>query len=188
MEFSIPVLLEHSVPMLFWSQSTSDIRIGWLMGLSYSFSFSVYLIDPTEGVRGIHYFFFFNNVYYFIFGCAGPSLLCWLFSACGEWGLLSSCGRNAWTYHHGLSCCGFWALEQRLGSCSAWTQLLCCMGHLGSRTEPVSPALAGRFFTTKPSGKSRSSLFFITTYLLQEEKGMYTLYANYVLIKASVCG
>ena len=167
MEFSVPVLLEHIVPMLFWSQSTSDIRIGWLMGLSYSF-----------GVRGIHYFLFFNNVCYFSFGCAGPSLLCWLFSACGEWGLLSSCGCNAWTYHCGLSCCGFWALEQRLGSCSAWTQLLCCMGHLGSRTEPVSPALTGGFFTTEPSGKSRSSLFFITTYLLQEEKGMYTLYAN----------
>ena len=69
MEFSVPVLLEHIVPLLFWSQSTSDIRIGWLMRLSYYFSFSIYLINPTEGVRGVHYYLLF----YF--------WLCWAFIA-----------------------------------------------------------------------------------------------------------
>ena len=59
---------------------------------------------------------------------------------------------------------------------------------LGSRIEPVFPALADGFFTTEPSGKPRSSLLFITAYLLQEEKGMYTLYVNYVLIKTTVYG
>ena len=31
---------------------------------------------------------FKTNFYLFIFGCAGSSLLCWLFSSCSEWGLL----------------------------------------------------------------------------------------------------
>ena len=30
-----------------------------------------------------------------IFGCAGFLLLHWLFSRCGKWGLLSSCGVQA---------------------------------------------------------------------------------------------
>ena len=60
------------------------------------------------------------NFYVFTFGCAGSSLLCMLFSSCGEWGQLSSCGE--WASHcsdfsrlcsraleHGLSCCGTWA-------------------------------------------------------------------------------
>ena len=43
----------------------------------------------------------------------------------------------------------------RLNSCGAWAQLLHGMWEL-PRTgiEPVSPALAGGFFTTKPTGKS----------------------------------
>ena len=69
--------------------------------------------------------------YLFIFGCAGFSLLCGLFSNCGEWGLLSSCGAEA-SYCDGFSCwgaqalghtgfssCGLWALEHRLNNCGA---------------------------------------------------------------------
>ena len=49
--------------------------------------------------------------FFLIFGCAGSSLLCGLFSSCSEWGLLSrSC---AWASHcGGFSCCGAQALGQ----------------------------------------------------------------------------
>ena len=40
----------------------------------------------------------------FIFYCSGPSLLCGLFSSCGGWGLLSSCGVRA-SHCRGFSCC-----------------------------------------------------------------------------------
>ena len=53
-----------------------------------------------------------------------------------------------------LSSCGFLALGHRLSSFGAWAKLLCCMWDLPrSGTEPVSPALAGGFFTTEPPGK-----------------------------------
>ena len=57
---------------------------------------------------------------------------------------------------HGLSSCGSWALERRPNSCvsqgpllrysveSFWTK---------DRTPPMSPALAGGFFTPEPPGK-----------------------------------
>ena len=57
----------------------------------------------------------------------------------------------------GLSSCGSWALEHRLNSFGARAQLLHSMWNLsGPGIEPVSPALAGRFFTTEPSGKPLS--------------------------------
>ena len=44
----------------------------------------------------------------------------------------------------GLRCC---ALEHRLSSCGTWAQLLCGMWDLpGPGLEPMSPALASRFF------------------------------------------
>ena len=55
----------------------------------------------------------------------------------------------------GLSSCGSWALERRLGSCGARAYLLHGMWDLpGSGLEPLSPALAGGFLTTAPPGKS----------------------------------
>ena len=54
----------------------------------------------------------------------------------------------------GLSSCGSRALEHRLNSCRPQALLLLGMWDLpGSEIEPVSPALAGRFFTTEPPGK-----------------------------------
>ena len=50
--------------------------------------------------------FFILKVYLFIFGCAGSSLLCGLFSSCGEWGLLSSCSVQAFHCGGGFSCYG----------------------------------------------------------------------------------
>ena len=77
--------------------------------------------------------FYYNFLKKFILG---SSLLCRLFSSCGEQGLVSSCG--VWASHcGGFSCCwaqaigckafntcGSWALEHRFYSCGAWAQLL----------------------------------------------------------------
>ena len=61
----------------------------------------------------------------------------------------------------GLSSCGSRALEHRLSSCGAQAQLLCGMWDLPwPGLEPVSPALAGRFLTTVPPGKSQDMKIF----------------------------
>ena len=87
------------------------------------------------------------------------SWLCWVFvaaqavSSCGEWGLLRSCGSRA-SHWGGLSCCRGRALEHRLSGCGAQALLLCGIWDLPrSGIEPVSPALAGKFFTTELPGK-----------------------------------
>ena len=75
--------------------------------------------------------------------CVGFSLWCLL--------LLWSTGSR----HVGFSSCGSWALERRLSSRGARAWLLCSMWDLpGPGLEPMSPALAGRFLTTAPPGKS----------------------------------
>ena len=113
----------------------------------------------------------------FIFDCAGSSLLRWLFLSFSKQGLLSSrsalashcggfsccgaraleralCSRGSVVAEHGFSSCSSWALEHRLSSCGPRALLLSGIWDLSrSRTEPVSPALAGRFFTTEPPGK-----------------------------------
>ena len=64
----------------------------------------------------------------------------------------------------GLGSCGSWALEHRL-SCGAQAYLLCGLWDLPRPgIEPMSPALAGRFFTTEPPGKPLHVLF-LTTFL-----------------------
>ena len=60
-------------------------------------------------------FVFFLKLAYF-FGCAGSSLLCRLFSSCGDEQPLSSCG--AWASHCGGFSCGAQALG-RVGFSSA---------------------------------------------------------------------
>ena len=52
-----------------------------------------------------------------------------------------------------LSSHGSQALEYRLGSCTRAQLLHRMWGLPGSGMEPVSPALAGGFFTTEPRGK-----------------------------------
>ena len=67
----------------------------------------------------------------FIFGCAGSSLLCGLFSGCGKQGLLSSCGaQTSVIAGSGLSSCGSQALEHSFNSCGAWAQLFHIMWNL----------------------------------------------------------
>ena len=100
-------------------------------------------------------FFFKNNfIYLFIFGCAGTLLLQGLFSSCGQWGLLFSCKAQA-LGHMFFSNWGSWALGHRLSNCGTQAYLLCSMWDLSwPGIEPVSPALAGRFFSTVSSEKS----------------------------------
>ena len=60
----------------------------------------------------------------------------------------------------GLSGCGSLALEHRLSSCGAWAWLPPSMwGFPGSGIKPVSPALAGGFFTLSLQGSPQ--VFFI---------------------------
>ena len=89
-----------------------------------------------------------------IYGCAVSLLQCGVFSRCGEWGLLSSCGARAF-HHGGFPCCRAQALGQAgFSSHAPWALLLPGMWDLpGSGIEPVSPALAGGFFTAESPGK-----------------------------------
>jgi len=65
----------------------------------------------------------------------------------------------------GFSSCGSQALEHRLNSCGAQPWLLQDKWNLArSGTEPVSPALAGRFLITEPPGKPINSLLNLYNY------------------------
>ena len=108
------------------------------------------------------FFFFFNKfIYLFIFVCIGSLLPCAGFSL---WWLLLAWSQALGTRVSvvvacGLSSCGSWALEHRRSSCGARAQLLRGMWDPpGPGLEPVSPALAGRFLTTVPPGKSFSQI------------------------------
>jgi len=60
-----------------------------------------------------------------------------------------------------LSGCSPWALERRLSSCGTWTYLLLSIWGLpAAGIEPVSPAFADGFFTTKPPGKPSTFLIY----------------------------
>ena len=98
----------------------------------------------------------------------------WTFSSWGEQGLLlqgtgfslqrlfllRSIGSGA----PGFSSCGSRAIEHRLDSCSARTRVRLTphgmWNLLESNIEPMSPALAGGFFTTELPGKPSSSGFY----------------------------
>ena len=88
-------------------------------------------------------FFFF---FFYLFGCAGSSLLCGLFSSGGYSSCSartshfsgSSCCRARGLGHKGfssrsfsrLSICSSWVLERRLRSCGTWALLPCSMWDL----------------------------------------------------------
>ena len=114
---------------------------------------------------------------------AGSSLLHELFSSCCELGLLSSCSAqasycsvfccSAWalgrsasaTEAGGLSSCGSQAVRIGASRCGTWALLLLGMQNLPrSGIEPVSPALAGSFFTTEPPEKPGSYHFYSVLY------------------------
>ena len=96
-------------------------------------------------------------MYFFIFSCAGSSLLLRCFSHCGvqapHCGGLSCCW-SVWALEcAGFSSCSSRVLEHRITSCGAWAQLLHSLWDVTeSGTKLVSPTLAGVFFTTELSG------------------------------------
>ena len=93
-------------------------------------------------------------IYYIFLTVLGLHRCARALSSCGKWELLPSCGAEA--SHCSGACCRAWALEC-LGfrSCGTWAWLPCSMWDLPRpRIEPMSHALAGRFSTTGPSGKS----------------------------------
>ena len=106
----------------------------------------------------LHIFFFYVD-HFLKIHVPSPvlsSLLHRLFSSCSAW--VSHCGGFSWCGVQALGCmgfdsCGSWALKNRLSSCREQAWLLWAMWDLpGSSTEPVSPALAGGFFTTELTG------------------------------------
>ena len=83
--------------------------------------------------------------------CGSRASHCGGFSCCRVWALGA---RASVVVACGLSSCGSWALERRLSSCGTGAQLLRTMRDLpGPGIKPVSPALAGGYSTTAPSGK-----------------------------------
>ena len=92
---------------------------------------------------------FFLSV--FLWGSAGSSLLHSGASGSG----FSCCGARA-VGHSGFKSCGTWPLGSRAQAQSLWLMGLVVCGTWDlprSGIKPVSPAVAGRFFTTEPVGK-----------------------------------
>ena len=85
----------------------------------------------------------------FIFGCAESSLLRAFFCSCSEGTTL-----RLWLLIAEASFVG----EHRLNSCVTWAELFLSLWDLlRSGVEPVSPEVAGRFFTSEPPAKSLDS-------------------------------
>ena len=151
-----------------------------------NFSSPQYSLQPglalsTELFYQVIKFFFLKFIYLFIFGCVGSSLLCAGFLQLRRAGATLHCGvcashcsgfsccaapsmgaQASVVVARGLSSCGSRALECRLSSYGAGAQLLRSMwDHPGPGLEPVSPALAGRFLTTAPPGKSQVIEFYL---------------------------
>ena len=104
-----------------------------------------------------------------VLAVVGLSCCMQAFSRCSEPGLLSSC--SVWASRcGGFSSCGASALERKLNSCGTRAMFPCSMWYFPRPgIEPVSPALAGRFLTTRQPGKSQFLCFEV------REKGMGTL-------------
>ena len=106
-----------------------------------------------------------------IFGCAGSSLLHRL-QSCREWSVetslqLQCTGFSLWWFlllwSSGSRACG-------LNSCGLQIQLLCGMWDLPRpEMEPLSPALAGRLFTTEPPRKPAIFLSLLTNFVLDRQ-------------------
>ena len=110
-------------------------------------------------------FFFFNKFIYLFLAALGLHCCVQAFSSCSEQGLLFVVVRGllivvaSLVAEHGLQARGF-------SSCGARAQLLCSMWNLPRPgLEHVSPALAGRFLTTAPPGKSQVSLLSFAVFL-----------------------
>ena len=79
--------------------------------------------------------------------------------------------RSTGSRREGFSSCGTRALERRFSSCGARALLLHGMWDLpGPGLEPVSPALAGGFFTTAPPGKPSNTFKSIRLAKIRQSK------------------
>ena len=93
--------------------------------------------------------------------------LCWVFVALRGFSLVGSGGFSLWCIGFSLPRLlllqstssrhlGFSIAACRLSSCVSGAQLFCGMWDLpGTGIKPMSPALAGRFFTSESPGKSQ---------------------------------
>ena len=112
-------------------------------------------------VRGRKVFFFLIFIYLFM-AALGLPFCARAFSSCGERGPPFITVRGPVTIATSL------VVEHRLqmhrlSSCGSRAQLLCSMWDLpGPGLEPASPALADRFSTTAPPGKSRKVFYYIS--------------------------
>ena len=76
------------------------------------------------------------------------------------------CSFGVWTYCSGCFCCGTWALGcLGVSSCGSWALAQAQQSGLmgmwdppGPGVRPVSPALAGEFFSTEPPGKPQCAV------------------------------
>ena len=68
----------------------------------------------------------------------------------------------------GFSRCGSQTLGRRLSSCRAQAQLLC--SNPGQGVEPMSSALAGRFFTTEPSTRKEAAEYLLLSPVIMLEE------------------
>ena len=108
-------------------------------------------------MQGFHRQLLKNNnfLHLFYFWLCRVFVAAQAFSSCSKQELLSSCG-TCTSHRGGFSCCRGRALG--LGgfrSCGTRDELLSAMRDLpGSEMEPLSPALAGRFFTPGSPGEA----------------------------------
>ena len=112
-------------------------------------------------------FSLFIYLFIFIFGCAGSSVRARAFSSCGKWGPLFIAVRGPLfiAVRGPLTVAappvaGHRLQTRRLSNCGSRAQpLRGIWDPPRPGLEPVSPALAGRFSTTAPSGKPSSSFY-----------------------------
>ena len=119
------------------------------------------------GAGSLNQFFFFFLISFFLYiflAALDPRCCAQAFSSCGKW-LLSSCSAQA-SHCSGFSCCGARALDSLgFSSCGAWAQPLHSTWDLpGPGIEPVSPALAGGFFTTESPVEPHHILFICSSF------------------------
>ena len=119
----------------------------------------------------LQYFLIILFIYLLFLAVLGLHCHLDFFSSCGKQELLSSnvrelliarvlSGCRAWALEHmGFYSCRSQALKHRLSSCGARAALLHSVWRPpGPGVEPMSPALAGRFFTTEPPGRPYNTL------------------------------
>ena len=74
----------------------------------------------------------------------------------------------------GFSSCGSWAAGSRFSSCGSQAQLLHSMWDpLRSGTDPMPPALAAKFFTAEPPGKTRAFCWLHSMWDLVPQTGIH---------------